>query len=155
MLNLTVPAWELAVRSIVVYVFMIFLLRISGKRQIGQLAPFDFVLLLILSNGVQNSMNGGDNSLVGGLVIAATLVLINYLIGYATYKSKKLEQLIEGRPEILIHNGKLFEDTMRKSQLTHQELDAVLHQAGCSEIKEVHTAILEASGIISVVPINR
>ena len=68
---------------------------------------------------------------------------------------KKLEQLIEGRPEILIHNGKLFEDTMKKSQITHQELNAVLHQAGCSEIKEVHTAILEASGIISVVPINR
>ncbi len=115
MFNLTVPVWELIVRSIAVYVFLIFILRISGKRQIGQLAPFDLVLLLILSNAVQNSMSGGDNSLIGGLIIATTLVLINYLVGFATYKSQKLEALIEGRPQILIHNGKLFEDMMAKA----------------------------------------
>jgi uncharacterized membrane protein YcaP (DUF421 family) len=155
MFNLSVPVWELVVRSIVVYVFLILILRISGKRQIGQLAPFDLVLLLILSNAVQNSMSGGDNSLIGGLIIAATLVFINYLVGLATYKSKKLEALIEGRPQVLIHNGKLYKDTMSSAQITQHELDTALRQAGCGDISEVHSGILETSGTISIVPIKR
>ena len=155
MFNLTVPVWELIVRSIAVYVFLIFILRISGKRQIGQLAPFDLVLLLILSNAVQNSMSGGDNSLIGGLIIATTLVLINYLVGFATYKSKKLEALIEGRPQILIHNGKLYEDMMANAQITQHELDTALRQAGCSSVSEVHSGILETSGTISIVPMKK
>src|ERR1700741_1187979 len=121
MFNIAVPWWELIVRSMVVYVFLLVLLRITGKRQVGQLAPFDLVLLLVLSNAVQNSMNGGDNSLVGGLVSAATLVGLNYGVGVATYKSKKIESLIEGRPQILIHNGKLFEDVVAKARITHHE----------------------------------
>ena len=155
MFDIAVPIWELIVRSIVVYAFLIFILRISGKRQIGQLAPFDLVLLLILSNAVQNSISGGDNSLIGGLIIAATLVLINYLVGYATYKSKKLEALIEGRPQVLIHNGKLYQDTMSNAQITQHELDTALREAGCGDISEVHSGILETSGKISIVPIKR
>src|SRR5689334_24640460 len=102
MWNLSVPIWELVVRSVVVYAFLLVILRLTGKRQIGQLAPFDLVLLLVLSNAVQNSMNGGDNSLIGGLVSAATLIAINYGIGYATFRSKALEGLIEGRPQLII-----------------------------------------------------
>ena len=109
MLNMSVPWWELIVRGLVVYVFLIALLRLTGKRQIGQLSPFDLVLLLILSNAVQNSMNAGDNSLIGGLILATTLVVVNYIVGLITFKSKKLEEIIEGRPQVLIHKGKLFE----------------------------------------------
>src|SRR5207302_4670557 len=112
MWNLAIPIWELVLRSAVVYAFLIVLLRLTGKRQVGQMAPFDLVLLLVLSNAVQNSMNGGDNSLVGGLISATTLVGLNFLIGLMTYKSKKLEAIIEGRPQVLVHNGKLFEDVM-------------------------------------------
>ena len=90
MLNFAVPIWELILRSAVVYVFLLALLRLTGKRQVGQLAPFDLVLLLVLSNAVQNSMNGGDNSLVGGLISAVTLVGVNAVVGYATYRSKRL-----------------------------------------------------------------
>jgi uncharacterized membrane protein YcaP (DUF421 family) len=151
MFNLAIPLWELVVRGAVVYVFLLVLLRITGKRQVGQLAPFDLVLLLVLSNAVQNSMNGGDNSLVGGLVSAATLVGLNYGVGVATYKSKKIESLIEGRPQILIHNGKLFEDVVAKARITHRELAAALRLTGVSCVEEVHTAILENSGEISVV----
>src|SRR5450759_3794635 len=107
MWNLSIPWWELIVRSAVVYGFLLVLLRVTGKRQVGQLAPFDLVLLLVLSNAVQNSMNGGDNSLTGGLVSATTLVMLNYVVGYATYRSKRIEELIEGRPQVLIHDGKL------------------------------------------------
>jgi uncharacterized membrane protein YcaP (DUF421 family) len=152
MWNLGVPWWELIVRSIVVYVFMITILRISGKRQVGQLAPFDLVLLLVLSNAVQNSMNGGDNSLIGGLISATALIALNYAVGTATFRSKKLAALIEGRPEILIHNGKLYEEVLTKSQLTRHELNAALRQNGCTCIEEVHTAVLENNGQISVTP---
>src|SRR5512142_3409239 len=110
MLNVAVPIWELVLRSVVVYGFLILILRLTGKRQVGQLAPFALVLLLVLSNAVQNSMNAGDNSLVGGLVSAATLVGLNYGVGALTFRSKRLEAVIEGRPQVLIHNGKLFED---------------------------------------------
>src|SRR5881296_1078251 len=134
MLNLAIPWWELIARGAIVYGFLIALLRLTGKRQIGQLAPFDLVLLLVLSNAVQNSMNGGDNSLVGGLISAVTLIGINYTIGFATFRSKRLEAIIEGRPQVLIHNGKLFEDVMAKAQLTHHELEAALRQAGCANI---------------------
>ena len=155
MFNMAVPWWELVIRSIAVYAFLIFILRISGKRQIGQMSPFDLVLLLILSNAVQNSMSGGDNSLIGGLLIAGVLVGINFLVGYATYRSKKLEALIEGRPQIVIHNGQLFEDVMAKCQLTHHELDAALRQAGCERVAEVRSAILENNGVISVVAMQK
>ncbi len=142
MFNMSVPWWEFLVRGVVVYVFLIVLLRITGKRQVGQLAPFDLVLLLVLSNAVQNSMNAGDNSLIG----------VNYLVGLATYRSKKLEAIIEGRPQVIIHNGKLFEDVMAAAKLTHHELNAALREAGCASPEEVQSAILENNGAISVVP---
>ncbi len=119
------------------------------------MAPFDLVLLLVLSNAVQNSMNAGDNSLVGGLISATTLVGANFLVGMATYRSKKLERIIEGRPEILIHNGRLFTDVMAKAHLTNNELHAALRRAGCVSIEEVHSAVLENSGDISVVSCKR
>jgi uncharacterized membrane protein YcaP (DUF421 family) len=150
MLNIVVPVWELIVRAGVVYVFLLILLRVTGKRQIGQLAPFDLVLLLVLSNAVQNSMNAGDNSLVGGLISAATLVGLNYGVGCLTYRNKRLETLVEGRPQIIIHNGKVFEDVMRSAKLTHHELNAALRRAGCGCAEEVQAAVLENNGSISV-----
>src|SRR6202158_4465760 len=110
MFNLSIPWWELIVRSVVVYAFLLVILRITGKRQVCQLAPFDLVLLLVLSNAVQNSMNGGDNTLVGGLISAATLIALHYAVAIMTFKSKKLEIWIEGAPRTLIHNGVLNEE---------------------------------------------
>ncbi len=152
MWKMAVPWWEFVLRGSIVYGFLLALLRLTGKRQVGQLAPFDLVLLLVLSNAVQNSMNAGDNSLAGGLISATTLVGLNYLVGLATYHSKKLEAIIEGRPQLLIHNGKLFPDVMERAQLTHHELNAALRQAGCNCVEDVHSAILENNGSISVVP---
>ena len=97
-------------------------------------------------------MSAGDNSLIGGLLIASTLVAVNFLVGYATYKNKRLEELLEGRPQILIHDGRLYDDVMAKAQLTHHELDAALRQAGCVSVGEVQSAILENNGAISVIP---
>jgi uncharacterized membrane protein YcaP (DUF421 family) len=155
MWNMAVPAWELVVRALVVYVFLIALLRLTGKRQVGQLSPFDLVLLLVLSNAVQNSMNAGDNSLVGGLISAATLIGVNHLVGLATYRHKRIEALVEGRPQVLIHNGRVFESVMVSAQLTHHELNAALRQSGCDSASQVHLAVLENNGAISVVPASQ
>src|SRR5207248_1045103 len=150
MWQLSISWWELILRVVIIYAFLLVLLRLSGKRQVGQLAPFDLVLLLVLSNSVQNAMSGGDNSVLAGLISAGALVLVNYLVGLATYKSKRLQALIEGRPEVLIHNGKLFTEVMEREKLTHHELNAALRAAGCACIEEVHFAILENNGVISV-----
>ena len=151
MWNMSIPWWEFILRGIVIYVFLIILLRVTGKRQIGQMSPFDLVLLLVLSNAVQNSMNGGDNSIIGGMILAATLVAANWLIGLLTYKSKTAEVLIEGRPELLIHDGRLFEHSLARAKVTHHELDAALREAGLTDIGDVRAAFLENDGTISVI----
>jgi uncharacterized membrane protein YcaP (DUF421 family) len=142
---------QLIVRAAVVYIFLLVIIRLTGKRQIGQLAPFDLVLLLVLSNALQNAMNGGDESVVGGLVSASTLVALNSLVAVVTAKSKKAEALIEGHPQVLIHNGKLYEPIMARAKITHHELNAALRQAGCAGVGEVHCAVLENNGSISIV----
>jgi uncharacterized membrane protein YcaP (DUF421 family) len=152
MFNLSVPWWEFIVRGGVVYLFLLIFLRLTGKRQVGQLAPFDLVLLLVLSNAVQNSMNAGDNSLVGGLISASTLILLNFLLAILTFRNRKIEAIVEGQPQILIHNGQLFEAVMAKALLTHHELQAALRAAGCTEVEEVKLAVLENNGAITVIP---
>ena len=151
MWNMSLVWWEFVLRGIIIYVFLIILLRLTGKRQVGQLAPFDLVLLLVLSNAVQNAMNGGDNSVIGGMISAVTLVGVNWVVGVLTYRSKKLEALVEGRPDVLIRDGKLFQQTLERAKLTHHELMTALREAGCASIDDVRAALLENDGSISVI----
>lgn len=152
MWNIDLPHWyEFVLRALVVYFFLLVLLRFTGKRQVGQLAPFDLVLLLVLSNALQNSMNGGDNSVTGGMILAATLVAINSFIGWLAFRSKRIEALIEGRPIILIHDGKIDHHSLNQVQMTTHELDAALRQAGHSGPCTVRFAVLENTGKISVI----
>jgi uncharacterized membrane protein YcaP (DUF421 family) len=150
MWHLSLPWWEFVLRGFIVYVFLILILRVTGKRQTGQLAPFDLVLLLVLSNAVQNAMNGGDNSVLGGLISATTLIGLHYVVAFVTFKSKRLEALIEGTPRMIIHNGVANEQVMRSEFLTHHELAAALRACGCNEISQVHLAMLENNGQITV-----
>ena len=150
MFNLSVPWWELVLRSVVVFGALLLLLRLTGKRQVGQLAPNDLVLLLILSNAVQNSMNAGDNSLVGGLISAVTLVSLNYLVSKLVVKSKKVERFVDGRPQILVRDGVVFEGVLADAGITHDELSGALRQNGCRNVKDARLAILETNGSISV-----
>jgi len=142
--------WEFVVRAVVVYVFLLVLLRLTGKRQVGQLAPFDLVLLLVLSNAVQNAMNGGDNSITAGFILAGTLVVVDQVISWLTRRSRKIEKLVEAEAEILIHNGKLRPGALEKAGLTQHELMSALRGSDCATIGEVHTAILETTGRITV-----
>ena len=151
MLQLSVPWWELILRATVVYGFLLLILRLTGKRQSWQLAPFDLVLLLILSNAVQNAMNAGDNSLLAGLISATTLVLLNAAFGYLTYRSKRFEEFVEGQPEILVHNGKIYQAAFDKANITQHELHAAMRRVGCTTLDEVKLAMLENNGAISVI----
>jgi len=152
MWTLSLPWWEFILRGLVVYVFLMILLRVTGKRQVGQLAPFDLVLLLVLSNAVQNAMNGGDNSILSGVILALTLVGANYVVSMATCRSKRLAALIEGQPIILVHDGKLREEGMKRSKITIHELNAALRAEGHACIDNILYAILENNGHITVVP---
>ena len=148
----SLPIWEFVVRSILVYVFLISLLRITGKRQVGQLAPFDMVLLLVLSNSVQNAMNGGDNSVTGGMVSASTLIAANYLVAWMTYRSKRLAALVEGTPVILVHDGHVDQEAMEATKMTMHELHAALRAEGCTTADQVLVAVLENNGHITIIP---
>lgn len=144
------PWWELVIRGVVVYVFLILLIRLTGRRQVGMLAPFDFILLLILSNAVQNSMNGGDNSLGAGLILAATLVTLNWAVSCAARHSKDIENLVIGRPVFLIKDGQVLEGVLAREKITHHELMAALRAANCPNVQHVRHAILETNGAITV-----
>lgn len=152
MWNLTVHWSELIGRGLLIYFFLILLLRATGKRQIGQMSPFDLVLLMVLSNAVQNSMVGGDNSVSAGLILAVTLVAANWIVGKVTSSSKTMEKLIEGSPQVLFHNGKIYGKILSEDQITRQELIAAVHKAGYGDLDAIRTAILENDGTISIIP---
>ncbi|MCE0484426.1 MAG: DUF421 domain-containing protein [Methylacidiphilales bacterium] len=151
MWNLSLPWWEFVLRALIIYFFLILILRLTGRRQIGQMSPFDLVLLLVLSNAVQNSMNGGDNTVLGGIILATTLVVCNGLVSLITSHSHTAEILVEGSPEILIFNGKLMKKTLEREGISMAELGGAMRVAGCDNVKEVHLATLEVNGQISVV----
>lgn len=130
MLNMSVSWWELVTRACFVYAFLLVGLRLGGKRQISQLAPFDFVLLLILSNAVQNAMNAGDNSLIGGLLSATTLLVLNYVVAVVTSRSRRLEALLDGAPEVIVHQGKVNRAVLRRNKISMAELESALRRLG-------------------------
>jgi uncharacterized membrane protein YcaP (DUF421 family) len=147
----SVPWWEFVLRGVVVYVFLLVFLRITGKRQTGQAAPFDLVLLLILSNAVQNSMNAGDNSLVGGLISASTLIVCHVLLAQLTFRFARIERLIDGTPQVLVRDGQVNSALMRKELLSTDDLEAALRAGGCLHVHEVERATIETNGQITVV----
>ncbi len=151
MAAMSIPWWEFIVRALAVYAFLLIVLRLTGKRQVAQLSPFDFVLLLVLSNAVQNSMNGGDNSLVGGLISAITLVLVNLALGYVVFKNKNVADMVEGKPEILVYDGVIFHAALDTEKISPADLQAAIREAGCESEKDVHLAVMENNGRISVI----
>ena len=148
---MSVPWWEFVVRGVVVYVFLLVFLRLTGRRQTGQYAPFDLVLLLILSNAVQNSMNAGDNSLVGGLISAATLITCHVGLAHLTFRFAWMERLIDGKPQVLVRDGRVDGALMRKELLSTDDLEAALRASGVLDVHEVARATIETNGQITVV----
>ncbi|CAN5551875.1 DUF421 domain-containing protein [soil metagenome] len=151
--NLTitsVPFANLIVRAVVVYVFILILMRISGKREMGHMGAVEFVTVLLISNAVQNSMNAGDNSLLGGMVLAATLIALSLAFSAVAYRSKLFSRIFEGTPTLLINKGKLIPENMRRERLRESEVRVLLRKQGVHHYHEVATAILESDGTLSI-----
>jgi uncharacterized membrane protein YcaP (DUF421 family) len=143
---LGVPLAEKVLRPIVVYAFLVVVLRVFGKRELAQLNPFDLVVLLSLSNTVQNAIIGNDNSLTGGLVGAFTLLGVNYLVVRFLFRHRRLDQLFEGKPTVLIDNGKIVKTALAKELLTRADLMTVLHRQGFGGLQDVERCVLEPGG---------
>ncbi|MFZ0934977.1 MAG: YetF domain-containing protein [Bryobacteraceae bacterium] len=141
-----VPVLEKIVRPIIVYLFLVLLLRAFGKRELAQLNPFDLVVLLSLSNTVQNAIIGNDNSLTGGLIGAFTLLGVNYIVVRFLFRHRRLDQLFEGKPTTLVDCGKVVKGALAKELLSHAELMTVLHRQGFDGLNDVERCVLEPGG---------
>jgi uncharacterized membrane protein YcaP (DUF421 family) len=150
MFVLMVPLAEKVLRPVIVYLALVVLLRIFGKRELAQLNPFDLVVLLSLSNTVQNAIIGNDTSVSGGLVGAFTLLAANYLVVRFLFKHRRLDQLVEGKSTTLIDRGKIQHKNLAKELLSHSELLTVLHRQGFDDVSEVEQCVLEPSGTFAV-----
>lgn len=150
MIHTSFPFWHFVIRGTLVYTAVLFLLRIGGKREVGQMGTGEFVAILLISNAVQNAMNGGDNSITGGLILAVVILAWSTFIAYTTYKSKKAAHIILGSPTLLIHDGKVLLHNLRKELLSQYELKAILRRQGIHDISDIHAAILESDGVVSV-----
>ena len=144
--DLGAPLGEKILRPVIVYVFLVLLLRIFGKRELAQLNPFDLVVLLSLSNTVQNAIIGDDNSVTGGLIGAFTLLAANYLVVRFLFKHRRLDQLLEGKPAVLIKDGHVCKDALAKELLTRADLITVLHRQGFARVSDVDHCVIEPGG---------
>ena len=149
---LAMPWWEFMLRAVVVYAVVLGMVRLSGKRALGQITPFDVLLIVLLGNAVQNALLGQDTSLAGGLLLAATLITLNYAVGWVTTRSRRMERLIEGEPVLVARDGKLLDSVLRRELITQADFDAAMRQQGCGGIEEVALALLEINGHITIVP---
>ncbi|MFN7987171.1 MAG: DUF421 domain-containing protein [Thermoanaerobaculia bacterium] len=141
----------IVLRTLVVYAFILVGFRLSGKREVGQLAPFDFALILLIANAVQNAMVGPDSSLVGGLVAATVLLVANAALGHLAANHRGVEKLLRGQARMLVHRGHIDEHALRTEGISHGELLQALRENGCASIADCRLAVLEVDGTISVI----
>ena len=150
--HLDIPLIEKIVRPALIYLFLLVGLRLAGKRELAQLNPFDFIVLMTLSNTVQNAIIGNDNSLLGGMIGAAALLGVNYLVVRAVRHSRRLRRILEGRADVLIKDGKIQTDHLERELISKAELVAAAHKQGIASLKEVEYGVLESTGTISFIP---
>jgi uncharacterized membrane protein YcaP (DUF421 family) len=154
MLTLHVPPWEIVLRTAAVYLALLLGLRLAGKREIGQMTVFDLVVLLLIANAVQNSMVGPDNSLTGGLIAAAVLILINSAVAALRLRSARVRRLVEGTPTVLVLHGNVIEEHLRREGIDEEILEAAIREHGVADLGAVEMAVLETDGTISIVPMG-
>src|SRR5512135_622382 len=141
---------EIVVRTTCIYALVLIGVRLTGKREVGQMTPFDLTLLLLLSNAVQNAMTGPDTSLAGGVAAALTLLVLNYLVADLSGANRRFRRLIQGQPSLLVHDGKIIEANMAREHVSTDELERALREHGIQNVHDVALAVLEVDGSISV-----
>lgn len=152
LLGVKLGVLEKVLRPMLVYIFLVIMLRIFGKRELAQLNPFDLVVLMSLSNTVQNAMIGDDNSLLGGLIGAFGLLATNYIVVRFLFKHRRLDEILEGSPTDLIVNGRVIEDNLAKELLSRSELATVAHRQGFGSVEEIEKCTLEPGGVFYIQP---
>jgi uncharacterized membrane protein YcaP (DUF421 family) len=140
---------QIVLRTGIIYLLVLIGVRLSGKREVGQMTPFDLTLLLLLSNSVQNAMTGPDTSLTGGAVAACTLLVLNYGVAAVSGSNRRLRRLIQGEPSLLVHDGKVIESHMARERVSMDELHRALREHGINSCDQVALAVLEVDGSIS------
>ncbi len=151
MFALGLPVLEKVIRTLAVYVFLIVGLRVAGKRELAQLNPLDLIVLLLLSNTVQNAIIGDDNSVTGGVLGAATLLVINYIVVRVVHRSRKLQRIVEGRRDVLIKNGQLRMEHLERELISRADLRSAALKQGITSLDDVETCVLEPTGALSFV----
>lgn len=154
MLKLGAPLFEIVLRTVVVYLAVLIGLRLAGKREIGQMTVFDLVVLLLIANAVQNAMVGPDTSLVGGVVAAGVLLVVNFLVAQMRLRWPRLRRWVEGTPTLLVLHGEVIADHLRREGVDQETLEAALREHEIASFDQVEMAVLEIDGSISVVPIG-
>ncbi len=149
--QLSAPWWHFVLRAVAIYVLVMLLVRISGKRAVGQFTPFDLVLLILIGNAVQNGMNGGDNSLTGAALLAGCLIGLNYTVAFVVSRNPRARRLIEGKAVVLARDGKVFRDVLRQQLVSNADFHEAMRETGCYDIERIRVATLETNGHISIV----
>lgn len=149
MFQLSVPWWELPARAALIYAVLLVLMRLSGKRTVGQFTPFDLLVVMLLSESVSAGLNGGDESVTGSLLAAATLIALNVVVAVLTARSVKLQTLAEGAPVLIGRDGRVFPRALEKNHVPMLDVERALREADC-DLKDMKYAFLEADGGISV-----
>jgi uncharacterized membrane protein YcaP (DUF421 family) len=149
MFDMDLPWWEFIARGTVIYCFLLAMVRITGKRTVGQFTPFDLLVVMLLSEAVSNSLSGGDNSLQGGLITASTLIGLNVLIAVATSRSRKIAEFVDGRPVLLGRDGKIYDDVVKRCRVAEGDVEQALREADCP-LHKMKCAFLEPDGKITI-----
>ena len=149
MFDMSLPWWEFVLRGAIVYLVLLVLVRISGRRTVGQFTPFDLLVVMLLSEAVSNSLSGGDSSLIGGLIIAAVLIVLNLLAEFATSRSRKMEELLDGSAVLLGRDGKVFKEVLKRYRLADSDIEQALREEDCT-MDDMRCAFLEANGTITI-----
>ena len=148
--QLSAPWGVFVLRATAIYVLVMELVRVSGKRAVGQFTPIDLVLLILIGNAVQNGINGGDNSLTGAAIMAVTLIVLNYVVALLTSRHRRFERMVEGEPVVLARDGKLFPQVLRRELVSNEDFAEALRVNGVEHVEEVGLAMLETNGHITV-----
>jgi uncharacterized membrane protein YcaP (DUF421 family) len=149
MFELELPWWEFVLRGAAIYAFLLVLVRLSGKRTVGQFTPFDLVVVVLLSESVSNALVGGDQSLAGGMISAATLITLNSGLAWLTSHNKTAEKVVEGSEVLLGRDGKVYEDILKRERVSRADFDEALREHDCS-LEQMRCAFLESDGKIAV-----
>jgi uncharacterized membrane protein YcaP (DUF421 family) len=149
MFDMDLPWWEFIARGAIIYCFLLVMVRITGKRTVGQFTPFDLLVVMLLSEAVSNALSGGDQSVQGGLISATTLIALNVLFAVLTSRSRKIAELIDGRPVLLGRDGKIYDDVVKKCRVAEGDVEQALREADCP-LHKMKCAFLEPDGKITI-----